>query len=132
MWLPFRASREDRYRAHVAQLSNDEVARAYVDLSAKAETLSLLVEEFARAFNRNDSRSFHYLPNYKGTDGIDDLMSDEEEAQKLLGKAKIWVNVLTEAMAARQIETDNLTFKQPRKPPFTGRRLDFSAYSARP
>lgn len=132
MRLPFRASREDRYRAHVARLTDSEVARAYVDWSAKAATLSLLVDEFARAFDRNDSRSFQYLPNYREANDVDDFMSDEQEAQKLLRKVTIWVNILTEAILARQIETDDLTINQPRRPPFTGRRLDFSAYASRP
>ena len=130
MRFPFRASRQDRYKAHVARMTDFEVARAYVDLSAKVATLSSLVQEFARAFDTDNQRSFHYLPRYKDTEGgIDDLISDENSAQALLSKAQTWLDVLTEAVSIRHIETDNLTINQPGRPPFTGRRLDFSAYS---
>lgn len=120
-------SRTERYRQRAARMSDTEISRAYVDLAGKVEVLSKLSREFTYAFSGADLPR-EYLPRYSGLNRH--FEADENEAHYLLKKARIWVAVLEEAIAQRNIDTDNMTIAMPGRPRLRDKRIDFTPYTA--
>ncbi len=119
-------TRQDKYRERTRNMNSDEVAKAYVNLSAQAEVLKQLTQEFTHAFSGRLPRV--YLPRYSDVDN--NFEADEHEAFHLLKKAQIWLGVLEEAIADRNIATDDLTIPMPGKPRLVNKRIDFSPYTS--